>query len=95
MSTNAPRGSSKSFVTECNERGEQNNLIRRTLGPEALRCPELHDFSDLRDSSGRVNRPLMIALVVAAALTIGHFVRPGQDVTPTPVADTQTVQPNG
>lgn len=65
------------------------------LGPEALRCPELHDFSDLRDANGRVNRPLIVALALAAVLTIGHFVQPGQSSAPTPVAQQQTAQASG
>jgi hypothetical protein len=65
------------------------------LGPEALRCPELHDFSDLRDGAGRVNRPLIVALVLAAVLTIGHFVQPTQSPAPTPVAQQTTTQASG
>jgi len=65
------------------------------IGPEALRCPELHDFSDLRDGDGRVNRPLIAALALAAVLTIGHFAWPGQSSAPTPVAQQQTTQASG
>ncbi len=65
------------------------------LGPEALRCPELHDFSDLRARNGRVNRPLIGVLALAAVLTIGHFVQHGEGVAPTPVAQQQTMQANG
>ncbi len=65
------------------------------LGPEALRCPELHDFSDLRDADRRINRPLIIALAFAAVLTIGHFVQPGQGSAPTSVAQQQTAQASG
>lgn len=65
------------------------------LGPEALRCPELHDFSDLRDTNGRVNRPLIVALALAAVLTLGHFVQHGQDPAPTPMAQQQTAQASG
>ena len=64
------------------------------LGPEALRCPELHDFSDLRGES-RVNRPLIAALALAAVLTVGHFVKHGQSSAPTPVAQQQTTQASG
>jgi hypothetical protein len=48
----------------------------QVTGPDALRCPELHDFSDL---SGvvRTNRPLVVALAIAAMLTIGHFAYQG------------------
>ena len=65
------------------------------LGPEALRCPELHDSSDLRDPEGWVNRPLIVALALAAVLTIGHFVQHGQGPAPTPVAQQQTAQASG
>jgi hypothetical protein len=65
------------------------------LGPEALRCPELHDFSDLRDPEGRVNRPLIVALALAAVLTIGHVVQHGQSPAPAPVAQAQTTQASG
>ena len=65
------------------------------LGPEALRCTELHDFSDLRGADGRINRPLIAALVLATVLTIGHFVQHGQSSAPTPVAQQQTAQASG
>jgi len=65
------------------------------LGPEALRCPELHDFSDLRDPEGRVNRPLIVVLALAAVLTVGHFVQHGHGPAPTPVAQQQTIQASG
>lgn len=44
----------------------------QVTGPDALRCPELHDFSDLADVV-RTNRPLVVVLAIAAMLTIGHF----------------------
>jgi hypothetical protein len=68
----------------------------RSLGPEALRCPELHDFSDLRESDGRVNRPLIAVLVLTAALTIGHFFWPAQATGPAPLlAQQQTTAISG
>jgi hypothetical protein len=65
------------------------------LGPDALRCTELHDFSDLRDPDGGVNRPLIIVLVIAAVLTIGHFIKPRQDLAPSPVAQHQVTHALG
>ena len=44
----------------------------QVTGPEALRCPELHNFSDL-SVVVRGNRPLVVVLAIAAMLTIGHF----------------------
>ena len=57
--------------------------------PDALRCPELHDFSDL---SGivRTNRPLVVVLAIAAMLTIGHFAYRG-DVAPMDAGVPQSV----
>jgi hypothetical protein len=95
MSITAPDRSPPGFVALGNDRWNENSPTHRTLGPDALRCPELHDFSDLRDPSSRVNRPLIVVLAVAAVLTIGHFVTHDQDATPTPIAQRQTMQSNG
>ena len=48
----------------------------QVVGPESLRCPELHDFSDLPEVA-RANRPLLIVLALGAMLMIGHFAYQG------------------
>jgi hypothetical protein len=67
----------------------------RAVVPDALRCPDLHDFSDLRGGNGRLNRPLLIVLAAAAVLTFGHFVYHGTDQAPVPVAEHVTATANG
>lgn len=64
------------------------NIGDRVTNPDALRCPELHDFSDL-SLVVRPNRPLIVALAIAAVLTIGHFAYQGQ----VPSADAGVPQP--
>jgi len=44
----------------------------QVTGPESLRSPELHDFSDFPELI-RANRSLVVVLAVAAILTIGHL----------------------
>jgi hypothetical protein len=42
--------------------------------PDALRPTELNDFSDLfREPDGRVNRPLVVVLLLGLLFTAGHF----------------------
>jgi hypothetical protein len=63
--------------------------------PDALRPTELNDFSDLfREPDGRVNRPLVTALVLALMLTVGHFAY--EALNPAPLATAAiTTQPAG
>jgi hypothetical protein len=64
-------------------------------GPEALRCPELHDFSDLHGANGRIDRPIIIVLAVAALLTIGHFLYHGLEIGNGPIAHQQAQSTHG
>jgi hypothetical protein len=50
------------------------SIADQVTGPEALRCPELHDLSEVV----RGNRLLLVVLAIAAMLTAGHFVYHGQ-----------------
>jgi hypothetical protein len=57
------------------------SIADQVTGPDALRCPELHDFSDL-PWMVRANRPLIVVFAIAAMLTIGHLSYQGH-VAPT------------
>ena len=86
---------SSSLVASDDGHRNRNRVAQPTPGPNAPRCPELDDPGDPRDTSERVNRPLIVVLAIAAVLTIGHFIQHGQDVAPTSIAQQQTVQANG
>ena len=46
------------------------SIAGQVTGPEALRCPELHDFSDLSEVV-RGNRLLLVVLAIGTMLTAG------------------------
>lgn len=57
--------------------------------PDALRPTELNDFSDLfREPDGRVNRPLVVVLLLALLLTAGHFTYQALNIAPVATAST-------
>jgi hypothetical protein len=57
-------------------------IADQVIGPDALRCPELHDFSDLPESSTGKNWPLTVFLIVGIFLTVGHFVSHPDNAAP-------------
>ena len=63
------------------EASSQYPLIDSAQAADAQRPTALHHFSDLfRQLDGRLNRPLIVALIVAVLLTIGHFKYPASSV---------------
>ncbi len=57
------------------------------IGSEALRCPDLHDFSDLRGSPRRSGRPAILVMMFIALLTVGHFAYRDLGVAAAPIAE--------
>jgi len=56
-------------------------LIDSAQAADVLQPTALHDFSDLfRELDGHLNRPLIVALIVAVLLTIGHLGYPASSI---------------
>ena len=56
-------------------------LIDSAQSADVLQPTPLHDFSDLfRELDGRLNRPLIVVLIVAVLLTIGHLSYPASSI---------------
>jgi hypothetical protein len=56
-------------------------LIDSAQAADVLQPTALHDFSDLfRELDGRLNRPLIVVLIVAVLLTIGHLSYPASSI---------------
>ncbi len=61
----------------------------QVIGPEALRCPELHDFGDLHGSGRRIKTPVMIVLALMGLLTASHFAYQSLNAVAAPFAEQQ------
>lgn len=55
----------------------RTQISHPVVGPDILRSPELHDFSDLPRMPVVRNRMLVVALAIAAVLTVGHLLLNG------------------